>query len=242
MSTSVKKTLMLTCGGIGLIVLGALGTWGVGKAMAPASPPTAVVSLAAPTTVATVAPSAAPAPTVIATTPPAPATVVATTVTTTTTAATPPAPVAAVAPEPAGPAIAQIISVKPHYVMKTVPVRTCHQVPRTVIGPRPGPSGAGALLGGVAGGIAGHQIGQGGGNVVATIGGAILGAAVGNQVERNVQQPQTSIVYETVCSTSYVQKSIRSGYEVTYVYNGEQGTIIMKKRPVGKTIPLTLKP
>lgn len=241
MSTSIKKTLLLTLGGIGLVVLGAFSTWGIGKVLtlspvavsSPAAPVASPAAIPAPT-------AAAPATATVVAANPATSAVVATTVTTTTTASQPTAVV--VNTEPAGPVLAKIIRVKPHYVVKTVAQRVCRDVPRTVVDPREGPSGVGAVLGGVAGGIAGHQIGQGRGNVAATIGGAILGAAVGNQVERNVQQPQTRVVYETVCSTEYVQKSVRSGYEVTYLYNGEQGTIIMKKRPIGKTIPLTLKP
>lgn len=230
MSTSIKKTVILTLTGVGLVILGAVSSWGVGKALTPTTTPAVTVS--APAAPAAVAPTATVAPAAPVAAPQA-----------TVAAASPAVAPSVVAPAaPAGPILAEVIDVKPHYVTKTVPVRRCQQVPRTVVVPGQGPSGVGAVLGGVAGGVAGNQIGGGRGKVAATIGGAILGAAVGNQVERNMHGPQTRVVYETVCSTSYVKKTVRSGYEVTYVYNGQQGTTIMKKRPLGKTIPLTLKP
>ncbi len=256
MSVSVKKTVLLTLSGIALIIFGALGSWAVGKVLPPNGNQTPVATaqvVAGPAITSTVAPVVAtPAQVVAGPTTPAtaapvavsPTQVVSSTTTTTTTTAPGVVPAGTIVEGSvaAGPVMAQVIKVRPYYIVKTVPQRVCQDVPRTVMGPSRGPSGAGAVLGGVAGGIAGHQIGQGRGNVVATIGGAILGAAVGNQVEGNMQRPQTQVVYETVCSTAYVKKSVRSGYEVTYIYNGQKGKTIMKNRPVGNTIPLTLKP
>lgn len=137
---------------------------------------------------------------------------------------------------------AKIINVKPRLVVKSVPEKVCRQVPRTVYYQGRGSSGAGALVGGVAGGLVGSQIGGGTGNVIATIGGAALGAAAGNQIERTSQRGYAQTVYVTVCKNRYIKKSVPNGYEVTYIYNGKQGTTIMKKKPIGDTISLKLIP
>lgn len=137
---------------------------------------------------------------------------------------------------------AKIIGVKPIFVTKKVPVQVCRDVPRTVYYQSRGPSGAGAVLGGVAGGVIGNQIGGGTGNVIATVGGAVLGAAAGNQIERNSQRSYARTEYVTICKTKIAEKNIRSGYEVTYLYNGKQATKIMKNKPKGDTIPLQLVP
>lgn len=144
--------------------------------------------------------------------------------------------------KPAEKPTAKIIGVKPHFIVKSVAQRVCRDVPRTVYYQGRGTTGGGAVLGGIAGGVIGSQIGGGRGNTIATIGGAVLGAAAGNQIERNSQGSYAQTEYVTICKTIHVKKSVRSGYEVTYSYNGKQGTKIMKKRPVGDTIPLKLIP
>lgn len=139
---------------------------------------------------------------------------------------------------PAANDMAQVISVKPHYVEKNVAYRSCRAVAHTEVTAPPPPSGAGALIGGLAGGVAASNIGHGDGKTAATIGGALLGALAGNAVEGGLQQPQTQTVYAPECVTKYTKKSVRSGYEVTYIYKGQQGVTVMDKAPnVGATIP-----
>lgn len=135
--------------------------------------------------------------------------------------------------------LARILQVRPHYVYKTVPYESCHMVPRTVVVSHGrNPSGLGAVLGGVAGGIAGNQIGQGRGNIAATIGGSVVGAIVGNEVERNADRPQARTIYTEVCETHYIKKAVKKGYEITYSYEGQKKTIIMKNPPKGNTLTL----
>jgi uncharacterized protein YcfJ len=155
---------------------------------------------------------------------------------------TPAVPTPVVAATPAVPAVpmAQVVSVQPHYVLKSVPYRSCRQVPRTAyVQQQSSMPGAGTLLGGAAGGLLGNQVGEGRGRTAATIGGAVLGAVVGNQVQDNMNQPEARTVYVTVCNTRYTQKSVQSGYDVTYLYNGQQGATTMQNPPiVGSTVPL----
>lgn len=138
--------------------------------------------------------------------------------------------------------LAKVIKVKAHYITKSVPFRVCHDVPRTVMSNGNPPTGAGAVLGGVAGGIVGHQIGGGRGNVAATIGGAIVGGMLGNQIERSANEPRAHTIYVTECTTRYRDKSILTGYDVTYIFNGQIGTKFMKKPPKSSTIMLTVEP
>jgi len=142
-------------------------------------------------------------------------------------------------PAPQTALTAQVISVQPHMVLKSVPYRSCRQVPETVYYRDTNTSGAGAVVGGIAGGLLGNTVGQGGGRTAATIGGVVLGGLVGNEIEKNNNQPQPSTYYRTVCRTKYTQKSVQSGYDVTYIYNGVQKTITMPNAPAGDTIPLS---
>ncbi len=164
-----------------------------------------------------------------------------------------PAPVVAAAPVPEVPAtpMAQVTSVQPHYTIQSYPTRVCHHVPHTVLvgappGAHSGSTGLGAVVGGIAGGALGNQVGQGRGRTAATIGGVVLGALAGNSVEGNMNQPpppQAETVVSKVCHTQYIHKSVVSGYDVGYVYNGQPGTTHMTYAPVvGSTIPLTLQP
>lgn len=139
--------------------------------------------------------------------------------------------------------MAQVVSVKPHYVEKSVAYRSCHAVAHTEVTAPPPPTGAGAIIGGLAGGVAASNIGHGDGKTAATIGGALLGAVAGNAVEGSIQQPQTQTVFAPECVTKYTKKSVHSGFEVTYTYNGQQGVTVMDKAPiVGTTIPVKLTP
>lgn len=161
-----------------------------------------------------------------------------------TPAVAPPAPTtSAVSAAPAANDMAQVVSVKPHYVEKNVAYRSCHAVAHTEVTAPPPPTGAGAIIGGLAGGVAASNIGHGDGKTAATIGGALLGAVAGNAVEGSMQQPQAQTVYAPECVTKYTKKSVQNGFEVTYTYNGQQGVTVMDKAPiVGTTIPVKLTP
>lgn len=135
--------------------------------------------------------------------------------------------------------LAQIIDVKPRFVTKTVPYRSCKQVPRTYVSHQQrAVNGSGVVLGGVAGGLIGNQFGKGRGKVATTIGGTIVGAAIGNQMEREMNRPRYRTYYTTVCKTRYKQKTILKGYDVIYQYNNQQGVKFMKHKPQGDLIRL----
>lgn len=220
MHQEAKKGMLLTLGAFALVGIGALIAvmilkFSKAETTAPATAPVAVEAPATET--------------------PTPET----------TAAETPAPQAVTS------AIAQVTSVRPRYSVHTYPERVCHHAPRTVlVGPPPGAgggtSGVGAIVGGLAGGALGNQVGQGRGRTAATIGGVVLGALAGNNVEGNMNQPpppQEETVIVPVCHTRYFKKSVITGYDVGYIYNGQTGSTFMKNAPaVGSTIPLTLQP
>ena len=151
------------------------------------------------------------------------------------------------APPPPAPPIAQVLTVKPHYVTTASSTQKCHPVATTTYVQEPtyhhnNGDVAGTVVGGALGGLAGSAI-HGSARTAAIIAGAGLGAYAGHQAQANHQQqphyvtvPQTS--YTTKCSTESINKQLQQGYEVTYWYNGSQGTLIMDTPPTGGTILL----
>lgn len=138
---------------------------------------------------------------------------------------------------------AEVISIKPRMITERVPYKRCRVEMRPMVGHfRHTVDGSGTVIGGVTGGLLGHQIGQGNGNVAATIGGAVVGALVGNHVERDMNRPEVRYVPVHVCKTFFETRSTIKGYDVTYRYNGQQGTTFMKKKPKGDHIHLQLMP
>lgn len=137
--------------------------------------------------------------------------------------------------------LGQVISVKPHYVTTMVPYRVCHQVQQVYYSqPYNYYPGSGAVLGGITGGFIGNAMGHGHGRAAATVAGAMIGAIGGSAIEQNMYQPRAYASYGTVCSKHYAKRTVQKGYEVTYVYNGQQGEAIMQTPPTSNVIPLTL--
>lgn len=115
------------------------------------------------------------------------------------------------------------------------PVEKCWM--ETVRVQRPGRSDGSLtneLIGGILGGVVGNQFGDGGGKDAMTIAGAALGASIANDQE-NLQAGQRGGSYKEVerCETVYEteEKRERSGYQVSYRYNGHTFTTKMKRRP-----------
>jgi uncharacterized protein YcfJ len=106
---------------------------------------------------------------------------------------------------------ARIVAVEPAY--ETQIVRECGVAHEETSRSSESSNVVGEVVGGVLGGVVGNQIGRGKGNVLATVVGAVGGAAVGRGVSRD---SETTRVRE--CSD--VKKSYRSGYDVTYEYQG----------------------
>lgn len=214
------KKLGIVGAALGIAILGGFSALGVqslfkaGQTAAPTPPPAAVVATAV---------QVAPAP---ALAPPVP----------TPTVIEPPAPIIT-PPVPPAPQLAQIINVKPHYESVKKPVHECYQTKQVYyVKPQPNAPGAGAVLGGIAGGLAGTAV-HGKNHTAAVIAGAALGAVGGNAVQHNMNQPVPRYVYSKQCDTHYVSTRVKKGYEVTYLYNGQQGTLLMENKPLGDTMP-----
>lgn len=158
----------------------------------------------------------------------------------------PPPPVPVVEAPPATP-MAQIISVKPHIITETTSIDKCHQVPHTsyvqqqVAVKSNGSPVGGTLLGGALGGLAGSAI-HGDARNAAILAGAGLGAYAGHEMQSQSYTPVYKMIpkttYHTKCGKQTVTKKIESGFEVTYWYNGNQGTVIMPAPPASNTLPL----
>lgn len=133
---------------------------------------------------------------------------------------------------------AEVLAVKEAKQTVTTPQQKCEQV----VVQRQAPVQderriAGTVLGGVAGGLVGGQIGGGSGKTAATVVGAAAGAYAGNQLQKNMQQKDTTGTTETRCRTVNQHSEKRVGYDVTYSYKGKQDTVRMSYNP-GKQIPV----
>lgn len=157
------------------------------------------------------------------------------------TQATTPAPQPAPVAQPTN--AAQVTSVRPHYVEKSIPKRDCREVRHVVYTQEESQApGAGAVVGGVTGGLLGTQVGGGHGRLLATAAGAAIGALAGNSVQNNMNKPEAHEVYSTACSTHYIKTTVQKGFEVSYTYNGQPGVVIMDDAPmIGSALPIPLK-
>jgi uncharacterized protein YcfJ len=92
--------------------------------------------------------------------------------------------------------------------------------------------GAGAAVGAVAGGVLGHQVGSGRGNDAATIGGALLGGLIGHQVEKERREDRSAEGFDmNNCRTVASTGESLQGYDVRYVYRGNEYTARMASDP-----------
>ncbi|MGJ8686544.1 MAG: glycine zipper 2TM domain-containing protein [Spongiibacteraceae bacterium] len=96
---------------------------------------------------------------------------------------------------------------------------------------------AGAVIGAVLGGVLGKQVGGGNGKKVAAVAGAAAGAYAGTQVQKSMQQKNTTTGVEQRCQTMQDPHERVTGYEVSYTIAGEPGQVVMADKP-GETIPL----
>ena len=90
--------------------------------------------------------------------------------------------------------------------------------------------GAGAAIGAIAGGVLGHQVGSGRGNDAATVGGALLGGLIGHQVEKDRRGDNPDFDMDR-CRTIASNGNSLQGYDVRYVYNGQEYTARMASDP-----------
>lgn len=97
-----------------------------------------------------------------------------------------------------------------------------------VANPDPNRSATGAIVGGVAGALLGSQVGGGSGNKAATAAGGIVGAVVGDRVA-NPNQAHTEQVER--CRQVDSSREVLKGYNVTYLYNGQEFTTNLPYKP-----------
>jgi len=142
--------------------------------------------------------------------------------------------------------LAQILSVVPSYTSKQVPYQSCANQVETNIAKKDkdGTTGGiiGGITGGVAGAVAGNQVNQGGaGTIIGAAVGVIGGAIAGNKIEKGYTKDQyepSSGKVTVSCSTKYKTVSKIAGYNVTYLYDGQQNTVLLPKKPQGKLVPI----
>ena len=96
---------------------------------------------------------------------------------------------------------------------------------------------AGTVIGGVAGGLLGSQIGGGNGKKVLTVAGAVAGGYAGNQVQKNLQEKDVITTSERRCRTVNLKSQKLVGYDVTYRFDGQEGTVRTSFKP-GNTLPV----
>lgn len=133
---------------------------------------------------------------------------------------------------------AQVVSVEP--VMRTVrtPRQICHDETVTHQAPVKDPKRVtGAVVGAVIGGVLGNQIGDGSGQTAATVAGAAAGGYAGSKIQKKTQQANTYQATETRCSTVYDTTEKPDGYEVTYRFGDDTGSVHMDHHP-GERIPV----
>ena len=130
--------------------------------------------------------------------------------------------------------ITRVEPVERRYTVRR-PVEKCWTETVRVQGPgRSDGSITNELIGGILGGVVGNQFGDGSGKDAMTIAGAALGASIANDQEKTHSGQQGGHYKEVErCETVYEteEKTERSGYRVTYRYNGHSFTTRMKSRP-----------
>ncbi len=89
----------------------------------------------------------------------------------------------------------------------------------------------GSVIGAVAGGVLGNQVGHGTGKTVATVAGAAAGGYAGNQIQKHVQDGNTTQTVEQRCRTVYDSAQQADGYEVRYRLGDQEGTVRMDHAP-----------
>lgn len=98
--------------------------------------------------------------------------------------------------------------------------------------------GGGAAIGAIAGGVLGHQVGSGRGNDAATIGGALLGGLIGHQVEKDRREDAANSDFDlSRCRSVTASGEQLQGYDVRYVYRGQEYTARMASDPGRRLMP-----
>lgn len=143
--------------------------------------------------------------------------------------------------QPQGPSFvdrARVQEVQPQYESVQVPRQECSSQWVQDAPTATGGGYGGAIIGGVAGGLLGNQVGKGHGREAATAAGAVIGALAGDRIANNqpqyVQAPPREV---RSCRTVYDVQQRVNGYRVTYEYQGQHYTTVLRNDP-GRTLPV----
>lgn len=136
------------------------------------------------------------------------------------------------------PAYADVIKAEPVYKTIKTPRQECKDVLVQHKAPVKDQNRiAGTAIGAVIGGLVGNQFGGGSGKTLTTVGGAVAGGYAGNQVQKNMQQNDAVTSTERRCQMVNEKTRQLSGYDVTYRYAGQTGTVRTSFKP-GPTLPV----
>ncbi|HEU0196504.1 MAG TPA: glycine zipper 2TM domain-containing protein [Nevskiaceae bacterium] len=135
-------------------------------------------------------------------------------------------------------ATAQVISATPIVQQVQVP-HTTQQCRQVMAGASTERSTIGTLVGGAVGGLLGSRFGKGSGNSAMTALGAIAGAVGGHYVAENgldgYGEPAQQATTQCAPVTSDTVQDETTGYNVSYRYDGQTYTGVMRQRP-GSTV------
>jgi uncharacterized protein YcfJ len=133
---------------------------------------------------------------------------------------------------------AEVVAVVPVFKTISVPREECRDQLASVPHPTKDPNQiTGTVAGAVIGGLVGSQVGDGDGKKVATVGGAVAGGYAGKRVQEGMQNRNIDQVSERVCETVQDNRKEDAGYEVTYLFDGQEKTVRMNDDP-GRRIPI----
>jgi uncharacterized protein YcfJ len=123
---------------------------------------------------------------------------------------------------------AEVVSAVPIYETVNEPRQQCWAESVTYY-EESGRSNGGAIIGGITGGLLGAQVGRGSGRIAAAATAAAIGALVGDPLDNRYSSPVTRPVQRCNVVDNY-RKTI-NGYQVTYLYNGRNATVILPYDP-----------
>ncbi len=95
---------------------------------------------------------------------------------------------------------------------------------------------AGTVVGAVLGAVIGKQVGGGNGKKLATVAGAAAGGYAGRRIQQDMQGKNVQTRTERRCQTLQDPKQRVTGYQVSYSFKGETGTVVMAQRPADKIL------
>lgn len=118
-----------------------------------------------------------------------------------------------------------VVDVRPEYRIERSPIdrEVCWEEDRYERVDRGRRSRTGTIFGAILGGVIGNQFGSGNGRRAATVAGVALGGSIGRDIDRQRGEPDGyRLVQHEQCrlERDYEERSVLSGYRVTYEYDG----------------------